>query len=373
MPALAATALEALGREARRHHLLTAAEEIELSRRVQRGMASEDQRTIRIGRRARERMINANLLLVIKNAIGIRKRIAGTILDVEDLCQAGIIGLNRAVDKFDAEKGYKFSTYATWWIRQALTKEVTANNGTIKVSTDAQLIARRWRYRPADQTLDAFCEEFDYTREKVERMLVQYQRAQCVSLDKVQNNGDGSSLVELLADEEQPDLDALHYTMLMEKLEAAPETSDAIAALQLAQTAKHKEMSELLGVRPKQVYKRLQDFKAVVREHLIDPCDNAPSKSEPMPATAPTSNGHAHLERLIEDVQSEAEPSVEPAPKVKRVRRTKEEIAAANSVKAANTVKQPALVTLIIGGQEVTGAPGAIAAVMSAMPARAVA
>ena len=365
MPALAATALDALAREARRHHLLTAAEEIELSRRVQRGMQPDSTpKEQRIGKRARERMINANLLLVIKNAIGVRKRIAGTILDVEDLCQAGIIGLDRAVDKFDAEKGYKFSTYATWWIRQAIQRETDVNRGTIKVSPDAQLIARRWGYRPAGQTLDAFCEEFDYTREKVERVLVQYQRAQCTSLDKVQNNGDGSNLIDFIADEEQPDLDALHYTMLMEKLEAAPETSDAIAALQLAQTAQRKEMAELLGVRPKQVPQRLEDFKAVVREHLINPCENAPSQPEPM-QTALTSNGHAHLERLIEDVQSEAEPVA--APKAKRVRRTKEEIAAANAERG------PVLVTLIVGGQEVTGTPSAIAAVMSALPARAVA
>jgi RNA polymerase sigma factor (sigma-70 family) len=373
MPAIAATALDALAREARRHHLLTASEEIELSRRVQRGMQPDSTpKELRSAKRARERMINANLLLVIKNAAGIRKRIAGTILDVEDLCQAGIIGLNRAVDKFDAEKGYKFSTYATWWIRQALTKELAANRGTIKTSTEAQAIARRWRYRPAWQTLDAFCEEFDYTREKVERVLFQYQRAQCTSLDKVQNNGDGSSLVELLADEEQPDLDSLHYAMLMEQLEAAPETRDAIAALQLAETAQHKEMADLLGVRPKQVPQRLEDFKAVVREHLINPsCDNATSQPEFMTATAPTSNGHARLERLIEDVQSEAEPVA--APKAKRTRRTRAEIESANAEKSANTVKQPVLVTLIIGGQEVTGTPGAIAAVMSALPARAVA
>ena len=366
MPAIAATALDALAREARRHHLLTAAEEIELSRKVQRGMASDDQRTIRIGRRARERMINANLLLVIKNAIGIRKRIAGTILDVEDLCQAGIIGLNRAVDKFDAEKGYKFSTYATWWIRQALTKEITTNHGTIKVSVDAQAIARRWCYRPAGQTLDAFCEEFGYTREKVEAALFQYQRAQCTSLDKVQNNGDGSNLIDFIADEEQPDLDALHYTMLMEKLEAAPETSDAIATLQLAQTAKHKEMAELLGVRPKQVPQRLEDFKAVVREHLINPCDNAPtSQPEPMQTT----NGHHAIENQLDEVLAEVRGEAEPvaAPKAKRVRRTKEEIGAANAERG------PVLVTLIVGGQEVTGTPSAIAAVMSAMPARAAA
>ena len=263
--ALASSPLDALAREARRHHLLTAAEEIELSRRVQLGMTSEDPRMQRRGKLARARMINANLLLVIKNAAGMRKRIAGTILDVEDLCQAGIIGLDRAVDKFDAEKGYKFSTYATWWIRQALSKELAANRGTIKTSTEAQTIARRWRYRPAWQTLDAFCEEFDYTREKVEAALFQYQRAQCTSLDKVQNDGDGSSLLELLADEEQPDLDTLHYEFAIEQLGAAPETRDAIAALQLAESAKPKEMADLLVLRPKEVPRRLEDLRAVVR------------------------------------------------------------------------------------------------------------
>ena len=361
MPAIAATALDALAREARRHHLLTAAEEIELSRKVQRGMQPDSTlKEQRIAKRARERMLNANLLLVIKNAAGMRKRIAGTILDVEDLCQAGIIGLNRAVDKFDAEKGYKFSTYATWWIRQALTKELVANRSTIKTSAEAQTIVRRWGYRPAGQTLEAFCEEFDYTREKVEAALFQYQRAQCVSLDKVQNDGDGSSLVELLADEEQPDLDALHYTMAMEQLEAAPETRDAIAALQLAQTAQRKEMADLLGVRPKQVPQRLEDFKAVVREHLVDPCDNATTRQpEPMQTT----NGHHVIENQLDEVLAEVRGEAEPA-KAKRTRRTRAEMEASSSAKAADTVKQPVLVTLIVGGLDVSGTPASLAAVI---------
>jgi RNA polymerase primary sigma factor len=362
--ALASSPLDALAREAHRHHLLTAAEEIELSRRVQRGMQPDSTpKEQRIGKRARERMINANLLLVIKNALGYRKRIAGTMLDVEDLCQAGIIGLDRAVDKFDSEKGYKFSTYATWWIRQALTKEVTANCGTIKVSPDVQTIARRWRYRKEGVTLDAFCEEFGYTREKVEATLVQYQRAQCTSLDKVVNNGEGSSLVDMLADDEQPDLDTLHYTMTMEQLEAAPETSDAIAALQLAQTARHREMAEILEVSVKQVPKRLEDLRAVVREHLLNPCDNAPSKIEPMPTATPSTNGHHAIENQLDEVLAEVRGEPEPKAEVKpkRVRRTRAEIEAANSAKAA---KQPALVTVAIGGMDIAGTPASLAAVI---------
>jgi RNA polymerase sigma factor (sigma-70 family) len=369
--ALASSPLDALAREAHRHHLLTAAEEIELSRRVQRGMQPDSTpKEQRIGKRARERMINANLLLVIKNALGYRKRIAGTMLDVEDLCQAGIIGLDRAVDKFDSEKGYKFSTYATWWIRQALTKEVTANCGTIKVSPDVQTIARRWRYRKEGVTLDAFCEEFGYKREKVEATLVQYQRAQCVSLDKVCNDGDGVSLVELLADEEQPDLDTLHYTMAIEQLEADPATCDAIAALSSAETARHREMASILGVPMKQVPKRLEDLRAVVREHLINPCQTGSTETEPMTATAPTSNGHAHLERLIEEVQSEVKPEPKAEVKPKRVRRTKEQLAAANAEKAA---KQPALITIVLDGHDVTGTPQNLASLLSALPARAAA
>ena len=364
MPAIAASALDALGREARRHHLLTAAEEIELSRRVQRGMQPDSTlKEQRIGRRSRARMINANLGLVLKNAHAFRKRIAGTILEIEDLAQAAIIGLNRAVDLFDPERGYKFSTYSTLWIAQSIRREIEVNRGAIKTSTTVQTIARRWRYRPAGQTLDAFCEEFGYTREKVERALLQYQRAQCISLDKVHGDGDGTSLLELLADEQQPDLDSLHYTVMTEKLEAAPETRDAIAALQLAETSQRKEMALLLGVRPKDVSGRLDDLRAVVREHLVSPCNNELSKPEFMTATAPTSNGHHAIENQLDEVLAEVRGDAEPA-KAKRVRRTREEI------EAANSAKQPALVTLIIGGQEVTGAPASLAAVIAAMPAR---
>jgi RNA polymerase primary sigma factor len=359
MPAIAATPLDALGREARRHHLLTPSEEIELARRVQAGMASDDPRVQRLGARARQRMINANLGLVLKNAHAFRKRLTGTVLDIEDLAQAAIIGLNRAVDLFDPERGYKFSTYGTLWIAQAIRREIDVHRGTIKVPPDVQTVARRWRYRQEGVTLNAFCEEFGYTREKVEASLAQYQRAQCASLDKVVNNGEGSSLVDMLADDEQPDLDTLHYTMTMEQLEAAPETSDAIAALQLAQTARHREMAEILEVSVKQVPKRLEDLRAVVREHLLNPCQTGSTEIEPMPATA---NGHhPELERLIEEVQSEAKPEPKAEVKPKRVRRTRAEIEAANSAKAA---KQPALVTVAIGGMDIAGTPASLAAVI---------
>jgi RNA polymerase primary sigma factor len=103
-----------------RYGLLTAADEVALAKRIERGDAA-----------AKERMINSNLRLVIS----IAKRYQGHGLPLMDLIQEGVIGLNRAVEKFDWRRGYKFSTYATWWIRQACQRAVSGQSTTIRVPT----------------------------------------------------------------------------------------------------------------------------------------------------------------------------------------------------------------------------------------------
>src|SRR5512133_1899459 len=102
-------ALQLFLNEAGRWPLLTKEEEIELAKRIERGDAE-----------AKERMINSNLRLVVS----IAKRYQGHGLSLLDLIQEGIIGLIRAVEKFDWRRGFKFSTYATWWIRQAVQRGV---------------------------------------------------------------------------------------------------------------------------------------------------------------------------------------------------------------------------------------------------------
>jgi RNA polymerase primary sigma factor len=103
-----------------RYALLTAAEEVQLAKRVERGDSA-----------AKERMINSNLRLVIS----IAKRYQGRDVPLLDLIQEGVIGLNRAVEKFDWRRGFKFSTYATWWIRQACQRAVSNQSATIRVPT----------------------------------------------------------------------------------------------------------------------------------------------------------------------------------------------------------------------------------------------
>ncbi len=129
-------ALQLFLREAGRHPLLTAAQEVELAKKIERG-----------DREAKQRMIQSNLRLVVS----IAKNYRNQGLPFLDLIQEGTLGLIRAVEKFDWRRGYKFSTYATWWIRQAVARALADKARTIRMPV--HIVERLQKMNRAERTL----------------------------------------------------------------------------------------------------------------------------------------------------------------------------------------------------------------------------
>jgi len=225
-------------KEVGRVPLLTAQEEVELAQRIERGrLAREElargnvslrrrqdlQRSIEDGWAAREHLITANSRLVISVA----KKYMGRGVPFLDLIQEGNIGLIRAAKKFDYRRGHKFSTYATWWIRQAVTRAIADQGRTIRVPVHMgdqinkllrvqhQLTQRLGR----DPSVDELANSLEVTPQKVENMIQVARRP--LSLETPTDDEEDSVLGDFIQDEEIPAPDeTATYNLLREHLDS---------------------------------------------------------------------------------------------------------------------------------------------------------
>jgi len=230
-------------REIGRVPLLTAVQEVELARRVEAGIFAEEkladefslapalraelELVARDGDRAKRQLIEANLRLVVS----IAKRYAGRGLPFLDLVQEGNLGLIRAVEKFDYTKGYKFSTYATWWIRQAITRALADQARTVRVPVHVvemiNKIVRMQRHLLQEQgrepTPDEVAQRLDLTPDRVREVLRLAQDP--VSIHTPVGESEDSELGDLIEDVDAVSpIEAASFSLLRQHLDAVLET-----------------------------------------------------------------------------------------------------------------------------------------------------
>jgi len=213
--------------------LLTAAEEVHLGTIVRRWRlaATPTAAEVRSGRRALDRMVRANLRLVVSVCKHEARQPAG--VDLLDLIQVGNIGLIRAVERFDPTRGYRFSTYAYWWIRQAVRRGQSELGQVLRVPESIRKLARdvqTLRQNDPDRSLEALARQLGAPPSRLAYVLEVSESARVISLDQSTGSEEEGALVDRLSDGRVP---RVHddYSWLHQGLALLPDQARRVLAL----------------------------------------------------------------------------------------------------------------------------------------------
>jgi len=225
----------------------------------------------RAAARARRQLIKENLRLVVSIARPFSVRIQRSqVLEFADLLQAGTIGLIRAVEKFDPSRGYTFSTYATWWIRQSIRREIEANDSSIRLSARLHQMKLKLHYAPHHLRGDALAHYLDVQPQQLPDLLATLQMSNVVSFDRPveQEGGDPLSLADCLAAPEDRSLVMCELEQAAQRLRGrAPEELALLDRLARGET--ESELARSLGITRQALHRRVE--KSRLRLRLVEP------------------------------------------------------------------------------------------------------
>ena len=256
--------------------LLTAQEEVHLGLIVKEWMEDSQPSPAleRRGRRALQRIVTANLRLVVTVALRYLRRLKHLAHDPMDLVQAGNLGLLRAAEKYDPTRGYKFSTYGYWWIRQAINRHLQEHNGSIRMPVNLVSLANR---AEALQNLGhgvlssgELGERLGESSERILYALAIQHRSNTISLDQQLSGSDGDmTLLDTVSDSRLPSIDD-DYSWMHSQIDQLSTPERTVIQLRYGEDKQRSfaEVARLIGRSKDQVQRLERHALTKLRRHL---------------------------------------------------------------------------------------------------------
>jgi RNA polymerase sigma factor (sigma-70 family) len=261
--------------------LLTPDQEIGLSRQIQRmlelkeaehELTASEKRQIKIGERAKEKLIKCNLKLVVHIAKRYARRLVSNNMEILDLVQEGNMGLDRAAEKFDGTRGYKFSTYAYWWIRQAITRAIDTHERVVRIPANSlEKLFKVFRFQHdyflmnrSYPTLAAMAEHVGMKDDDL-RMLLERSTPH-TSLDVLAKQDEGSRLLDMMADQSHID-DEFTPSEMKERHEQLHDAMNALSEQQRLIVEMYYGLKDGKEASLKEIAEHMQISRECVRKH----------------------------------------------------------------------------------------------------------